>query len=68
MDICTESTLTGCIPAISHVKRNYNTWADDLSNNLMDGFDPSKTDPLPCQRRKMLAYLASTFHLRNLGK
>ena len=26
----------------SHVKREFNTWADDLVNDKLDGFDPAK--------------------------
>ena len=27
--------------AVSHVKRDHNTWADQLTNNKVEGFDPA---------------------------
>ena len=40
MEICAQAHTKDCHPAIQHVKRDRNTWADQLSNLDFDGFDP----------------------------
>jgi hypothetical protein len=42
MELCVEAQMSSCLPAITHVSRVYNTWADDLSNDKCSAFDPDK--------------------------
>ena len=42
MELCVHAHEYACTPGISHVKRDLNTWADDLSNSITHEFDPSK--------------------------
>ena len=39
--------LTGIKPQVVHVIRNSNTWADQLADGNLDGFDPEKRIKLP---------------------
>ena len=40
MELMSVSARNGVWPRISHVKREYNTWADDLTENKTEGFNP----------------------------
>ena len=40
--MCIRDSYTGAVVTADHVKRNFNTWADDLSKKLTDGFDENK--------------------------
>jgi hypothetical protein len=42
MEICAQAHAKDCHPAIQHVKRDRNTWADQLSNLDYEGFDPGR--------------------------
>jgi hypothetical protein len=42
MEICLLGHKTGMQPAIAHVPRDFNTWADQLTHHNYDGFHPSK--------------------------
>ncbi len=39
MELCLQAHLRSCSPAVEHVKREYNQWADDLTNDNFTGFD-----------------------------
>ena len=38
MELCAQELATGIRCAMGHVKRDQNTWADDLSNKKVQGF------------------------------
>ena len=42
MELALTSHQSDAFISISHVKREHNQWADDLSNDITDGFDPRK--------------------------
>jgi hypothetical protein len=42
MEMCVLSHAHNCFPAMSHTLRDYNTWADELSNLCWANFDLDK--------------------------
>ena len=41
MELCAQAHVLGCHPAVQHVRRESNVWADELSNLGVDGFNSS---------------------------
>ena len=39
MELCYQSHTSACIPDIEHIKRDYNKWADALTNDDFTDFD-----------------------------
>ena len=66
MEICVQAQLTSCCPAIEHIGRENNTWADDLSNMHTREFSPEKELAVPELESKLLA-LPIIFALGNDG-
>ena len=42
MELISEAHLSAVFPDIRHVRREFNTWADDLTNHRTQGFDACK--------------------------
>ena len=55
MEICVQAHLTSCCPAIEHVGRDNNTWADDLSNLNTRGFSQELQIPVDSLEKELLA-------------
>ena len=47
MELILQMHLLGCTISASHVPREFNTWADDLTHPHFDGFDPERQLPVP---------------------
>ena len=45
MELCYQAYNTGCIPDIERRKRDYNKWADALTNDDFTNFNPSQHIP-----------------------
>ena len=41
MEMLVTSYCSGSRFTVSHIKRDFNTWADDLSKGLVDEFSPA---------------------------
>ena len=52
MELISEAHLSAVFPDIRHVKRELNTWADDLTNHKTDGFAAQKQASAVDQSRK----------------
>jgi hypothetical protein len=42
MELCYQAHTSACIPDIEHIKRDYNKWADALTNDDFTNFDNNK--------------------------
>ena len=41
MEFLTSCAAVGVWPKVSHIKREHNQWADDLTKGLLSSFNPS---------------------------
>ena len=68
MELCVEAQMSSCLPAITHVSRVYNTWADDLSNDICSSFSPEKRITFCDSNIKEWRILPTLFSLHKPGE
>ena len=68
MELCAQAHVLGCHPAVQHVRRESDVWADELSNLEVDGFNPSLRIDIARYEAESLIALPRLFTLAKLDK
>jgi hypothetical protein len=67
MELCSTAHHHNCLPGIEHIKRDRNTWADDLTNHKFSGLSASKHVNLPDPQATLWQVLPTLIHLHGAG-
>jgi hypothetical protein len=66
MEICAQATKHNCIPQLEHIKRDRNTWADDLTNHNTASFCSQRQLRLPDNQDQLWLVLPQVMQLHNI--